>query len=466
MNQNNAYLSTYDKVLRLNLDQNKYGSFAEIGAGQGTADWFFKVSGTTGTVAKTISAYDMELSDHLYGKAKRYVSRDRLLSMLDQEYEALYRNLKEVRGKETTFFAYCNTVRARGFQDFGNCYGWLGVRFQRSSESPPTDVVLHINLLDEKNVDQSDALGILGVNLIDAVFYHIDCVQDFVSALVDGDLRGRVSVNVLSFRGFGCEKHDRCLYALELVTQELTPAAMLTPENEVIKPSDHLYNVPILLLRGAFSPVKNIHLDMLEQAKKAFQKDLNTEDKAATKIICEISTQNLRHSATQISPQVILNRASTLQKLGFLVLISNRPEFYKMTKYLSGHTKKPIGLILGCELMSELFQTSWSESLAGGILESFGKLFQHQTALYVYPYLSRETGKWITVENYCPPSGEELLYQYFREQGKIRGLVAENECCLNVANTQIRAWMKEGNPIWKKYVPEAVHSLVETLKMS
>ena len=129
-NRNTAVTpTTYDKALELNLDPQVYGTFAEIGAGQETANWFFRASGTAGLVAKTISAYDMTMSDAIYGRTERYVSADRLGAMLDHEYAILLERLGPKRGKDTTFFSFCNTVRARGYKDSGECHGWLGIRY-------------------------------------------------------------------------------------------------------------------------------------------------------------------------------------------------------------------------------------------------------------------------------------------------------------------------------------------------
>ena len=157
--------SVLDKALRINLDAAKYGTFAEIGAGQGVADWFFRASATAGTVAKTISAYDMTMSDEIYGKCKRYVSRDRVISMLDHEYTLLKERLSKKRGETSTFFSYCNTVRARGYRDNGECHGWMGIRLQLKPFGPPSDILCHVRLLDKENIDQMAAIGIIGVKI-------------------------------------------------------------------------------------------------------------------------------------------------------------------------------------------------------------------------------------------------------------------------------------------------------------
>ncbi|MGB0344930.1 MAG: TonB-dependent receptor, partial [Coraliomargarita sp.] len=253
--------TTYDKALALNLDAPIYGVFAEIGAGQETANYFFRVSASAGTVAKTISAYDMTMSDVLYGKAKRYVSQERLHSMLEYEYQLLEKRLGPQRGENTTFFSFCNTVRARGYQDNDECHGWIGVRFQLKPETEPVEIVLHLRLLDETNSEQMDVLGKVGVNLIYAAFYHRDSLEDFVASLADNLTPGTMEIDMLRFSGEGFRYVDNRLCALQLVQTGLTDAAMFDKNGEVVQAADALHRRPILLLRGSFNPVLKLHLD-------------------------------------------------------------------------------------------------------------------------------------------------------------------------------------------------------------
>ncbi|MGB0774814.1 MAG: TonB-dependent receptor, partial [Akkermansiaceae bacterium] len=267
--------SSYDKALRINLDKAIYGTFAEIGAGQEVANWFFRASATAGTVAKTISAYDMTMSDAIYGKAKRYVSRQRVNSMLNYEFDLLRERLAPDRGADTTFFSFCNTVRARGYRDTGECHGWLGIRLQLKPGAEPCQILIHVRLLDQENVDQMETLGIIGLNLIYAAFYHRDRLSLFVESLMDGLSNEHVEVDMLKFSGKGFEMVDNRLCHLQLVTSGLTDAAMFLPDGEVVQPAEALYKKPIILLRGSFDPVTNLHLDMLEQTREAFHCDLD-----------------------------------------------------------------------------------------------------------------------------------------------------------------------------------------------
>ena len=317
-----ATKTVYEKALAINLNPMRYGVFAEIGAGQETANWFFRVSGSAGTVAKTISAYDMTMSDALYGKTQRYVSESRLESMLTHEYNLLEERLGPQRGKDSTFFSFCNTVRARGYQDCGECHGWLGVRLQLKPETEPSDIVIHIRLLDETNSDQMDALGKIGVNLIDAAFNHRDCLSDFVDSLVDGVSLESVEIDMLRFSGASFRFVDNRLCALQLVQSNLTDAAMFNADGEVVQAADALYKRPILLLRGSFKPVLKLHLDMISQSRNVFSAVIDRAQRERAVELCEMSTNNLLRDDGGLDHEDFINRADVLQSLGKTVLIS------------------------------------------------------------------------------------------------------------------------------------------------
>src|SRR5438445_13458022 len=150
-------IGTDKKALRINLDAAKYGTFAEIGAGQEVARRFFYVGGASGTIAKTMSAYDMTFSDAIYGPAQRYVSRARLQTMLDHEYKLLIERLNQKLGAQRCFFVFADTVAARSFKQHNESHGWLGVRFQTECRGEPSQIIIHVRMLDEANVDQQEA---------------------------------------------------------------------------------------------------------------------------------------------------------------------------------------------------------------------------------------------------------------------------------------------------------------------
>ncbi|MCF6311728.1 MAG: TonB-dependent receptor [Verrucomicrobiales bacterium] len=445
--------STYEKALRINLDAAPYGTFAEIGAGQEVANWFFRASATAGTVAKAISAYDMTVSDAIYGKAHRYVSRQRVSAMLEYEYDLLLERLAGGRGDKTTFFSFCNTVRARGYKDDAECHGWLGVRLQLKPQEEPCQILIHVRLLDQENVDQMEALGRVGVNLLHAAFYHRDTLKVFADSLVDGLNEGRVEVDMLKFSGKGFEMIDNRLCHLQLVQSGLTDAAMFLPNGEVVQPAEVLYKKPIILLRGSFDPVTNLHLDMIRQTRGEFKKHLTQEQNEDTIELCEISMNNLLRGGA-VDHLAFLDRADALQALGKTVLISRCPEFHRIATYLSMNTTSPIGIVLSIGLLNELFKEKWSKNLAGGILESFGRLFKNELSLYVYPWLNRSTNELVTAENFKVAQHLEQLYAYFRANNKIHPIQCSDFDLLKYTGRDVQKMIEAGDDKWKTLVPE------------
>jgi hypothetical protein len=452
--------TTYDKALELNLEPQVYGTFAEIGAGQETANWFFRASGTAGLVAKSISAYDMTMSDAIYGRAARYVSAERLAAMLDHEYAILLERLGPKRGKETTFFSFCNTVRARGWQDTGECHGWLGLRFQLQPEAPPSEIILHVRLLDSGGPEQMDALGVVGLNLIHAAFHCRGDLKRFVEALVENLAPGRVEVDLLKLTGHGYEGFDNRLCALQLVESGLTDATMFLPSGEVVQPAEALYRRPVLLLRGSFDPVMNVHLTMLGQARIGFVGELAERDRGREVLLCEITMQNLLRGCG-IDPQDFLDRADALQALGITVLLSRCPEFHRIAGFLNRCTPQPVGIILSIGLLNELFKPKWSENLAGGLLESFGRLFTNQVVLHVFPWKNRRTGELVTVENFLAPADCVHLYQHFRQNHRIVGIRCDDNDTLLHTSRDVNRMIATGDGRWRGLVPEVAWAMAE-----
>lgn len=454
-------LSTYEKALAINLDLERYGVFAEIGAGQETANWFFRVSGSSGTVAKTISAYDMTMSDAIYGKTNRYVSESRLQSMLSYEYDLLDERLGPERGKDTAFFSFCNTVRARGYKDFGECHGWLGVRFQLKPWTEPCEIVLHIRLLDETSSDQMDALGKVGVNLIYAAFNHRDSLSDFVGSLVDDVSKGSVEADMLRFSGEGFRYVDNRLCALQLVQSGLTDAAMFNERGEIEQAADVLYKRPILLLRGSFNPVLKLHLDMIRQSRVAFSNIMNDEEKGRSIEICEISMNNLLRDGGKVDHEDFIDRADALQALGKTVLISRSAEFHRIATYLSRYTAEPIAILLSIGLLNELFKPKWAANLAGGVLESFGRLFKNRVRLYVYPWHNTKSMELVTADNFKAPKNWQYFYKHLMQNDRIVPVGVGDPGLLANTGRQIMKKIEVNDGSWKDWVPEEAHGMVE-----
>lgn len=452
--------TVYEKAQEINLDPSIYGVFAEIGAGQETANCFFRVSATAGTVAKTISAYDMVMSDALYGKTERYVSQERLQSMLRYEFDLLVERLAKTKGDACTFFAFCNTVRAKGYQDDGECHGWLGVRFQMKPNDKPCEIRIHIRLLDQNNPDQMEALGKIGVNLIYAAFKYRDDLKLFVESLVDDISPNRIEVDLLRFEEEQFRFIDNRLCALQLVESNLTEASLFNPSGEVVQPLDILYKRPILLLRGSFNPVLKLHLDMLEQSKRVFFKELDRSEQARSIEICEISTNNLLRDGL-LDHGDFIDRADAIQALGKSVLISRSAEFHRIATYLNRCSNQSIGIVLSIGILNELFKEKWSEDLAGGMLESFGRLFKNKVNLYVYPWHNVTSGELVTADNFKAPLNWELFYRHLRDNQRICAVGTGNPSLLAKTSRAVLRQIQAGDSDWKNWVPPEAQAIVE-----
>lgn len=461
MNKENN-IGTLEKALKINLDTKVYGAFAEIGAGQETANWFFRASGAAGTVAKSISAYDMTVSDRLYGPAKRYVSMERLRAMMVCEYKNLCDRLEESRGQDTCFFSFCNTVKAKGYKDNGHWHGWLGMRFQLKPGSPPSDVIMHVRLNDPDHDAQMEALGVLGVNLIYAVIYKRENMKDFVESLVENIHKGDVDVDLLHFEGHGFQMMDNRLFALQLVESGLTGATLFLPDGTLEPAADLLYKKPIVLMRGSFSPVTYLNMEMMDATKKAFSEDLEPEAKARCLAICEITINNLLRGE-EVDHVEFLDRADALQALGMTVLITKFARFHSVSDLLGRFTSEPIAIALSVGLLNEVFKEKWYVDLPGGILESFGRLFRNKTKLFVYPWKNRKTNEMVTADNFRAPDHVKYLYAHLYHNGFIHPVECESEEHLRYTARDITRMIEAGDERWREYVPEVAHRSALTL---
>src|SRR5438132_1342939 len=337
--------STHDKAFWINLDAARYGTFAEIGAGQEVARWFFRVGGAAGTVAKTISAYDMAVSDALYGPTDHYVGRTRLEAMLDRESARLVEQLGARRGGRTAFFVFADTVAARSYSRRENGHGWIGVRFQNAPHGESSEIVIHVHLLDQDPAREQEALGVLGVNLIFGAFYQHETPPELIASLLDGLTRDRLEVDMIKLCGPAFPGIDNRLMSLQLVEQGLTDASMLTADGEVVQPSEVLYQRPILVERGSFRPVTKLTLDLLESAREQFVHEPQL-DGAEPVVLMEMTLRSLTDDRG-VDHEDFLSRAEILQALGNHVLISNCAQYFQLVEILSRYTNKMIGLALG-----------------------------------------------------------------------------------------------------------------------
>lgn len=446
-------IRTPDKALQVNLDPYFYGTFAEIGAGQEVADWFFRVGGATGTVAKSMSAYDMVMSDAIYGKTARYVSRERLIHMLEHEWDILLERLAPGRGENTRFFVFAATVKARGFRDQGECHGWLGTRFQFGPGGPANDILLHVRLLDESATQQREALGILGVNLIDAI-HRCQCApEDLCQTLLDGLTRNRVELDMLKCQGPGFPDVDNRLCALLLVERGLADAAMFTSAGEVVQPAEALYKRPVAALRGDFRPPTVVHLDMLERTREVMEKG---GDNGGIGELAELTMNNLLHQGDTVDKSDFLARAEMLQALGKSVMVSNFAEFHRLSAYLRRSNGADVGLVVGLPLLETLFEEKWYSNLEGGALEGFGRLFKDGVTLHVYPCF--ESNRQRSLREARLPASMRPLFDFLMAHERIVELPCAVPEALPYTPADVRAFILRGDSKWRKLVPRQLES--------
>lgn len=460
---NYARLTTEDKALKINLTPDIYGCFAEIGAGQEVAANFFKAGGSSGTIAYTQSAYDMKVSDSMYGPASRYVCEDRLLTMLETEYETMKYRLLE-KYKTTRFFAFCNTVESLNYHRTNQGQGWIGIRFQRNLGEAPSDVILHVNMHDNNNRSQQIALGILGVNLVHTVFFNHENIDDFISGITSRVTRERIEIDMLRVSGPAFDGWDNRILALNLVKRGLTDATMFDLCGSVLQPATALYKKNILLMRGRFRPVTKVHLDMIEQGSKQFlQEEGVQEDNVA--VIFELTLKDLTADG-KISDKDFIDRAELLGSLGYTVMISNYLKHYKMIDYLATIAKeKLMGVILGVYNVHSIFDERYYDNLRGGLLEAFGRGFGHNVKLFVYPANDVETGDIYNLDNLEIPEKFKGLLQYLKDVNKIEAIHNFDTKLLHILSDDVLAKINAGSSSWEEDVPYEVVKAIKFFEL-
>jgi len=472
-------LTTHRKALRINLDSSKYGTFAEIGAGQEVARVFFQAGGASGTVAKTISAYDMTFSDAIYGKAPRYVSQERLLLMLDHEFELLHERLADSRGTQTQFFVFADTVSARNFAGTNEQHGWMGVRFQPAPCAEPSEIVLHVRMSDKENILQQEALGIVGTNLVYAAFYYRNDPRKFIASLLDHLSPARIEIDMLEFRGPEFAHIDNRLTSLLLVHYGLTNAVMFGPDGTVLQPSEVLRKKAILVERGSFRPVTHVNVDMLHCAAAQFIQEPLVKDRDLV-VLTEITVHNLLADG-EFDSADFLSRVDLLGAIGFTVLISNYSEFYRLSAYFRRYTKEMIGMAMGITNLVEIFNEKYYDNLEGGILESLGRLFRHAVKLYVYPMLREPYEKYIStgqtsglIPSHASTDAETVtaqniqvaphlrnLYAHLYENRYLECLTGYNPDILHIFSREVLRRIRDKDPSWETLVPNSVAAVIK-----
>ena len=453
-------LSANDKALRINIDAARYGTFAEIGAGQEVARWFFHVGGAAGTVAKTISAYDMAVSDAIYGPGERYVSRQRLVAMLDHEWALLLERLDSKRAEKTKCFVFSDTVATKSHTRQEDGHGWLGIRFQSEPRGPASEIIIHARMWDLDNVRQQEALGILGVNLVYGAFYSAGSPEALIGSLMDELTRDRMEVDMLKFSGPAFHGADNRLMSLQLVEQRLTNAAVFAPNGDVVEPAELLYHKPVLMERGSFRPITRVTLDMLDKslAQLRARPEMQGPDPI---ILMEMTLRNLLTLGEKIEHEDFLARMDTLRALGKTVMVSNYSRFHNVISYLRRYTQERIVMVLGIPTLQQLFDEEHYRDMDGGVLEAMGRLMRGPVTLSVYPWKNNETGDVLTAETFKPPGALSHLYAYLLEDHRVEAIRDTTPADLSILPRDVLARLQGGDPSWEELVPQEVARVIK-----
>jgi len=456
-----ATQTTRNKALEINKAAQFYGSFAEIGAGQEVARHFFQAGLASQTVAKSMSAYDKTFSDSIYGKGSRFVSEERLMKMLSHEYDLLEERLPE-RKRTTCFFAFANTVATSSHEEVPSCHGWMGIRFQHRPDGPTNDMVLHVRMLDRLRLQQQDALGILGVNLIHAAFRLIESDgAELISSLIDNLSRDRIEVNFIRFTGPDVEHIDNRLMSLELVRQNLTRAVLFSPKGDSLSLADTLYKKNVLIQRGTFRPVTLTNQKIIEIGIKQIEQDMKVPKKDMI-VLMEMTMSQLA-SGDVVDKKDFLDRVDTLCTLDHHVLISNFPLFAQLHQELRRFTDQFVGMVIGGSTLQGLFDAQYYAQYPGGIMAAFGQLCDGRTRLYVYPY--KTDASCITAASFHPSSELNHLYKHLIENKFIVDMRECDNVDTSIHTEVIRKLLSSGNPKWEDLVPTQVRELIKKRKL-
>ncbi|WP_088322948.1 nicotinate-nucleotide adenylyltransferase [Polaribacter tangerinus] len=453
--------STKSKALRINLNKDIYGTFAEIGAGQETARNFFRSGGASGTIAKAMSAYDKDFSDAIYGieQDKRYVTQPRLKKMLHHEIDLIEDRLSREKHPDKLFFSYANTVTTIDFAKKFKGHGWVGIRFQLDPLEEYNEIILHLRFKETDARLQQETLGVLGVNLIYGAFYLNDNPKELVKSFYHNLSNDQLEVDMINFSGPRFMYVDNRLMSLQLLKNGMTNAVMFGPDGNNLLPAQVLYKQNILALRGSFRPVTKVNMDMYEKSKKLFLSE-NKVKEENTQVIFEITLSNLT-SEGKINERDFLDRAELLCSLGQNVMITSFQQYFKLVEYFSEFTKERMGLAMGVYNLIQIFDEKYYRNLSGGILEAFGKLFYRDLKVYMYPYHDQESDEYINSENLKVHPRMKELYKFFKNNGRLVNIEDFDKEIMDIFSRTVLKMIVAGEKGWEEMLPEGI---AETIK--
>lgn len=449
------------KALRINLNPDIYGTFAEIGAGQETARHFFRSGGASGTIAKAMSAYDKSFSDAVYGKEEdgRYVTQARLIRMLEHEMNLMVQRIDREEHPDRLFFTYANTVATIDFSKRYKGHGWLGIRFQLDPKQKEFDeIILHVRFKQNEARLQQETLGTVGVNLIYGAFYKYNKPRKLLKYLYDHIDRDTIEVDMVNFSGPNFKDVDNRLMSLQLIRNDMTDAVMFGADGNNLLPATVLYKKNILALRGSFRPVTKVNMDMFEKSYEIFIRDPNV-DMDQSVVIFEITLSNLRASG-EINERDFMDRAELLCSMGHMVMISKFQEYYKLVEYFSNFTKNKIGLTMGVNNLIDVFDEKYYRHLSGGILEAFGKLFFKELIVYLYPMKNADTGQVLTSNNIKVHPRMKELYKFFKYNGKVMDIIDYDPEIMHIFSRDALKKIQNGERGWEEMLPEGIPKMI------
>ncbi|GGG44062.1 hypothetical protein GCM10011414_12150 [Croceivirga lutea] len=450
------------KTLRINLNPNIYGTFAEIGAGQETARHFFRAGGASGTIAKAMSAYDKAFSDAIYGveKDNRYVTQPRLKQMLKYEMDLVEERIDRKSNPDYLFFTYANTVATIDFSKRYKGHGWVGIKFQLDPDQKEYDeIILHVRFKQNEARLQQETLGILGVNLIYGAYFKHDKPKKLLKYLYDHIDKDTVEIDMINFIGPNFRNVDNRLISLQLIKNNMTDAVMFGPDGNNLLPAAVLYKKNILALRGSFRPVTKVNLDMFQKSYDIFVRE-QTVDQENTIVIFEITLSNLSASG-EIDEQDFLDRAELLSSMGHFVMISKFQEYYKLVEYFNKYTKNRIGLTMGVNNLVAIFDEKYYRHLSGGILEAFGKLFFKDLKVYLYPMKDPETGQIMTSNNLRVHPRMKELYKFFKYNGKVMDIIDYDPDIMHIFSRDVLKRLRNGEKGWEEMLPKGIAKMIK-----
>lgn len=450
------------KTLRINLNPDIYGTFAEIGAGQETARHFFRAGGASGTIAKAMSAYDKAFSDAIYGveEDNRYVTQPRLKQMLRHEMRLVEERIDRKSNPNYVFFTYANTVATIDFSKRYKGHGWVGIRFQLSPDQKElNEIILHVRFKQNEARLQQETLGILGVNLIYGAYFKYDKPKKLLKYLYDHIDKDTLEIDMINFTGPSFKGVDNRLMSLQLIRNDMTDAVMFGPDGHNLLPAAVLYKKNILALRGSFRPVTKVNVDMFNKSYDIFVREQTVEEEN-TIVIFEITLSNLKASG-EIDEQDFLHRAELLRSLGHIVMISKFQEYYKLVEYFNKYTKNRIGLTMGVSNLIDVFDEKYYRHLSGGILEAFGKLFFKDLKVYLYPMRDAETGQILTSNNVKVHPRMKELYKFFKYNGKVMDIIDYDPDIMHIFSRDVLQRLQKNEPGWEEMLPTGIAEVIK-----